>query len=308
MGIDNRDYMYESADTFGTVRGHEIRAVTLFLIINVLVWFVWQFERTSDVLAAFLNSNFLCSIDLVFHRGFVHTLLTCAISHIEPYHILFNMLFFWYLGRDVEAFYGRRNFVVLYVFAAVMCSLAQLGLNFLRGTDVPMLGASGSVMGVAVVAAFLYPSKPMTFWFFPIKLWQLVALYVVLDLCGVVRGGFGVANAGHLGGALAGLMFHRMDLRLFASRGRKQSGILYRLKTWWRRRRFRTIEGRVERPITTQAQRDHLRESWNRPRVDSESAQRVDELLAKISQKGMGALSNEEREFLQSASEKYKKR
>src|SRR5262249_43648619 len=41
--------------------------------------------------------------------------------------------------------------------------------------------------------------------------------------------------------------------------------------------------------------------------VDPETARRVDELLAKISREGMGALSSEEQDFLKRSSEKYKK-
>ena len=205
------------------------------------------------------------------------------------------MLFFWFLGKDVEIFYGRRNLIALYVFAGVTAALAQCGLNFLTGKDIPMLGASGAVMGVAVVAAFIDPQKPMLLMgFVPMKLWLLVLLYIGMDLRRMMAvDGGGIAYAAHLGGALAGLLFHKFDLRMFSARGK-----------------FRMIEGGVER-ISTEQQRAELRESWNRPpanpAIDPESAQRVDQLLSKISQKGMTSLNDEERAFLQRTSEKYKR-
>ncbi len=35
-----------------------------------------------------------------------------------------NMLFLWMVGREMEAFYGSRDFVAFYVSAAVVSTLA----------------------------------------------------------------------------------------------------------------------------------------------------------------------------------------
>lgn len=295
MGLDNRDYMRKEPDSFGSVRGYEIRALTLLIAVNVAVWLVWQFAVHNGPLSEFMTRNFMCSIDNAFTHLRLHTLVTSAISHIGAQHILFNMLFFWFLGEDVEIFYGRRNLLALYVFAGATAALAQCGLNYFTGFDIPMLGASGAVMGVAVAAAFIDPQKPMLLMgFVPMKLWLLVVLYIGMDLSGVMSSGNGgIAHAAHLGGAFAGLLFHKFDLRMFKAAGK-----------------FRVIEGGIAR-LTTERQRDELHESWNRPpanpAIDAESARRVDELLAKISNAGMSALNDEERAFLKRTSEKYKR-
>ena len=48
--------------------------------------------------------------------AFLHDPVTTGI----PMHILFNMLFFWFMGEDVERIYGFRNFIWLYAFTSVV--------------------------------------------------------------------------------------------------------------------------------------------------------------------------------------------
>ncbi len=326
MGITDRRYMSESNGSFGAIRGREITAVILLISINVAVWLVWQFAAQSSALYEFMTLNFEVQPTGILQHFRLHTLLTSALSHIDAYHILFNMLFLWYLGNDVEVFYGKNNFVALYVFAGVVSSAAHCGLEFIRGGDTPALGASGAIMGIAVTAAFIDPHKTLRIWgIIPVPLWLLVIIFVLMDFSGVMQQGDHVAHAAHLGGAFAGLLFYALDLRVFSSRGRANSGLLNRIKLWWRRRRFQIIERRHETsrenlPDETElvaARRTktaRVETADRKPaaapmakQIDPETARRVDELLAKISREGIGALSANEREFLKQSSEKYKR-
>lgn len=327
MGITDRRYMSESNGSFGAIRGREINAVILLILINVAVWLVWQFATQSSALDEFMNLHFVVQPTGILQYFRIHTLLTSEFSHVDAYHILFNMLFLWYLGRDVEVFYGKNNFIALYVFAGVVSSAAHCGLEFFRGMDTPALGASGAIMGIAVAAAFIDPHKTLRIWgIIPVPLWLLVIIFVLMDFSGTMQhGGDHVAHAAHLGGAFAGLLFYALDLRIFSSRGRSNSGLFNRIKLWWLRRHFRIVErrretGRESLPDETElvaARRTkpaHAESADRKPapaqsakQIDPETARRVDELLAKISREGIGALSTNEREFLKQSSEKYKR-
>ncbi|MEI6232222.1 MAG: rhomboid family intramembrane serine protease [Planctomycetota bacterium] len=325
MGISDRDYMSERGGSFGTIRGYDITAVVLLLLINILVWLVWQFASQSEPLESLMKTHFMTTPWNVLNLYHVHTLLTSSISHQDTYHLLFNMLFFWFLGRDVEVFYGRNNFIALYIFAALASSVAQCGIQYQQHTmALPALGASGAVMGVAAVAAFIDPHKKLYIWgILPIKLWMLVPAYVLMDFSGMMNEkGSGIAHAAHLGGAFAGVIFYALDLRVFSSRGRQRSGLLFRVRQWWLSRSFRVVERprneawstRNEEPVATRKERPPLRtvERVSAPppvtkSIDTETAQRVDQLLAKISREGIGSLSDDERAFLKNSSEKYKR-
>ena len=172
-----------------------------------------------------------------------------------------------------------------------------MALEVGRQMGAPMLGASGAVMGLTIVAAFMHPNMPIYIWgILPVRLKWLAIFFVVLDIAGLANQGDPVAHSAHLGGALMGLLFYKFDLRLFDRPGKID--ILQRLRNFFRRKPRLRI---VAKPVR------HEESAMTGPKPDSDTAARVDELLAKIHREGMGALSNEEKEFLEAASQKYRK-
>jgi membrane associated rhomboid family serine protease len=244
-----------------------------------------------------MMSNFRVSIEAL--AGYrVWTLITYSFSHMDIWHILFNMLFLWVFGRLVEERYGPRNLTFLYLVAGVVAALLYVTFEAGRHLDVPMLGASGSVIGLTVVAAFLHPNMLIYIWgVLPIKLKWLAILFIVLDVAGLANQARDpIAHSAHLGGALMGLLFYKFDLRLFDRPGK--TDFLQRLRNLFRRKPELRI---VARPV----RREGIAVTDTKP--DSDTAARVDELLAKIHREGMSALNDEEKQFLETASQKYRK-
>ena len=119
----------------------------------------------------------------------------------------------------------------------------------LMTADRPALGASGSVMAVAAVAAMLFPldlvqPNPLRAgWVLPVP--SAVLLYIISDLVGVTRGGSSVDHAGHLGGLLMGFLyvttawyskagsFRRILLHSHPATGGKIP-LLFRIQQWRR--------------------------------------------------------------------------
>ena len=334
MSIYDRQYMNE--DESGGGSGRSAAGTLIFL--NIAIWVLWQFaagngEETS-ALATFMSENFTVSFDGVFHHYRIHTLITSALSHVELGHIFWNLLFFWFLADDVERVYGKLNFYWLYVFGAIAASLAHIGSTSMNANglgSIPMLGASGAIMGIAVVAAIFDPNRPINlFGFITLPLKWLVGLYVLMDLYHALSmhrmGGYGmgaIAYGAHLGGALGGYIFWRLDLRMFRTRGRSEVGYWQRFRRWWKRPRSGRSTSTPssmddiprELPREPVAQRAPTRMAAaasstrvsGRSQVDAATSARVDEILGKISREGMGALTDEERRFLKESSQKYKK-
>ena len=165
-----------------------------------------------------------------------------------------------------------------------MASLAHVLLS-----GGPALGASGGVMAVVVVYAFFFPNRRIFFMgLFPMTVKWLAILYVGIDLLGVFNKSSGVAHFAHLGGALVGLLWYKLDVRLFGADG---ASFAPRIASLFRRRpkpRRPAVEREPERLVD--------------PAVEA----RVDALLEKISRDGIGSLSDEERKFLKKASTRYK--
>lgn len=271
MGLAERSYMAAGPRRALSWTGAIIAA-------NVVIFLLWQFQGMWK----FLTTHAMVSASGVFEHWRIHTLLTSAFSHMDPGHLIFNMLFFWWFGRDLEDWYGPVRFAVLFVFSAFTASIAHVALQLALGPPwVPALGASGAIMGIMAVYAFRFPNQRMYVWgICPVKMRWLVPIYIAMDLLGVFTPGSRVAHAAHLGGALAGLVFYLWGRRIFP----QVAGSLWR--------RLRSIL--------------HVRSAPQHRRSFSDAA-RVDELLEKISRRGLDALTDEERQFLSEYSRRLRR-
>lgn len=318
MGVYDRDYM-SGTDEALHAGGRRYTAVLALVALNAVVWAAWQFGRTQPALCAFMDWHFTVGVEGVFQDLRLHTLLTNCLSHEGLWHIVFNMLFLWILGDDVERIYGFRNFVWLYAVTGVMASLAFVGVEALRGAGGSALGASGAVMGIALVAAIFDPRKPISVWgLVTVPLRLLVVIYIAIDILSALDGRDLIAHTAHLGGAAAGYVFWRVDLRLFASPGRSHVGLLYRLRRWLRRKPGLRVVEKVPEELPPEAVALPARAAQAAQaaggsealgggrRVDAVTRERVDALLSKIARQGLGALTEEERAFLKESSRRYR--
>jgi membrane associated rhomboid family serine protease len=147
------------------------------------------------------------------------TLLSSMFMHGDLLHLGGNMLFLWVFGDNVEHRAGRIPFIVAYLLAGLVGSLAQI----LSSTEspIPTLGASGAISGVLGAYLVLFPGNRVTVFLFrfltqvpalvAIGLW--IAFQVFAQFATPVGAG-GVAYLAHIGGfaagVLAGLLFRAL--------------------------------------------------------------------------------------------------
>ena len=125
MGIYDREYYRDETAGSGWFSG-VAPACRAILLINVgifLLCWVFRDARLDSLLAASSRD--------IFERGHVWQLLTAAFLHLDAWHILFNMLFFWFAGREVESIYGTYDFVLMYVTAAIVSTFGWAALDYL---------------------------------------------------------------------------------------------------------------------------------------------------------------------------------
>src|SRR5947207_1883053 len=135
MGISDRYYMNDSEESVNYA-GRRFSATIILIAVNIAIWIVWRFANPDQypptALNTFMRENFMLHPAGVFYDYRIYTLLTSAFSHISITHILFNMMFFWFLAEDVERIYGYRNMIWLYVFTGICSSLAFIGLEAIK--------------------------------------------------------------------------------------------------------------------------------------------------------------------------------
>ncbi|OFV91686.1 MAG: hypothetical protein A3G76_12930 [Acidobacteria bacterium RIFCSPLOWO2_12_FULL_65_11] len=152
---------------------------------------------------------------------FVWQLVTYMFLHGGMFHILFNMLFLWMLGTELERVWGTRYFLKFYfvtgIGAGILTVLVSL-LPFALGAQIysaVTIGASGAIYGLLMAYALYFPNRPMYLFPFPVPMPAKVFVLIVgaIAFYASLAGGGGVANATHLGGLLVGYIYLR-GLRL----------------------------------------------------------------------------------------------
>jgi membrane associated rhomboid family serine protease len=150
--------------------------------------------------------------DTLTHPWMWWQLLTYGFVH-QPdtiMHILFNMLAFYFLGKDVEEWYGTREFLRFYLVSIVFSGFVwAVTTRIVDGVSGPAIGASGGVTAVIVLYALLFPRRQLLFMFLPMPAWLVGALVIAFDILGtfgrpvnLMAGDFQhVAYVAHLGGA-----------------------------------------------------------------------------------------------------------
>jgi membrane associated rhomboid family serine protease len=146
-----------------------------------------------------------------------YTILTYQFFHEGFFHLLFNMLWLYWLGRIFLDFLKPRQFHFIYLaggFAGALIYLLAYNIFpvFAAATasGATVIGSSASVMAIVVATATLVPDYGIRLLFFgDVKLKYLAIAYVVLDLIGLSSGNAGGSFA-HLGGALLGFTYIKL--------------------------------------------------------------------------------------------------
>jgi membrane associated rhomboid family serine protease len=306
MGIYDREYI---RDDSGMSRWFTSipPACRAFLGINILVYLIQIFAPNLD-----LETFFAAYSGKILTEFQVWRLLTAPFLHSTDtiFHILWNMLFLWYFGRELESMYGTREFTAFYLAACVVSTFAWSIIDHTipGGGRSPMIGASGAVWAVTLLNVLYFPNREiLLFFFIPMRMWMLAAFLLGMDALqllqlsqsvGGSRRGAGVAFAAHLAGAAFGWAYKASGIRLtqLLPRRRWKPRLRVVVPEWQKAPAKRA--GSVAR---AEAGRPGHSAPSNVVPPDQLEA-RLDEVLAKIAREGRGSLTDEEKSILDEAS------
>ncbi len=140
-------------------------------------------------------------------------LVTSQFLHGDILHLVFNMLFLWVFGNNIEDRLGRIRFLPFFLICGALAGIAQAIVD--PSSAVPLIGASGAISGVLGAYLVLYPRVriwtvvlPLVFLPFRLAAWIWLAIYFALQFVYLgdasTSGGGGVAYMAHIGGFVAG--------------------------------------------------------------------------------------------------------
>lgn len=213
-------------------------------------------------------------------------IITYMFLHGGGFHLIFNMLWLWWMGRMVEETVGPRTFSVIFFGAGIGGALLQVALAAIFGSNL-VIGASGAVLGIMVAFAYLFPTAPIMLLFLPpIEARFFVAGWVALDVL-FLGAGDNIARLVHLGGAATGFLLTKMHYEG------------YDLSAWVRPlERLFTSKPRPKNEKKKKSKRSNMYSVSDVEIMEEKELDELDAILEKISKKGYDGLTAEEKKKL----------
>ena len=189
------------------------------LLINVLVFF-WEMTLPPAELGRAFYQLAVVPCELVQHFAPIQVVdfFRSMFLHGDVWHLIGNMIFLWIFGTNVEDFFGRRWFLLLYFVGGLAAALTHTVLY--HYVCLPLIGASGAISAILGAYIVLFPGTRvrvgipfLRFFILPLKIPAFIMLgvwFIIQVVSGTAALNStvgGVAFFAHVGGFLFGLLF-----------------------------------------------------------------------------------------------------
>lgn len=283
--------------------------IAVFVLLRLIGFVSFLFTGSSDLLVQWVE------MPSEFHSFLLQpwTLITYMFSHFEVLHILFNMLWLYWLGRIFLEFFNPRQLGGLYVLggiggAALYLTCFNLIPRLVTHHSV-LIGASASVLAIVAAIALYRPDYRISLLFIggiSLKWIAIITIFIVLISLDASKMGEHIA---HLGGILVGLWFgvsikRGHDITSWINRCIDAVVMLFKkhsAKVKASDSSSRRSSYNYQKSTSCNTSSPSSSESSDTKSTDEA---KLDEILGKLKQSGYGALTEEEREYLFNASRK----
>lgn len=186
---------------------------TLFAALGLLGYFIARFEPTLGWLEYLIFVKIsdvgIYQIPSSFYDTYIASwqwwrLLTPTFLHFGFFHILFNGLALWEIGRRLETYLGRGVYAMAFLSTALAANIAQ----YVASGPSIFGGLSGVLFGFVGLIGVMHRRTSHPLLRLPTALYVLLAITLLAGPLGLVYALFGVhvANGAHFGGLAAGVL------------------------------------------------------------------------------------------------------
>jgi membrane associated rhomboid family serine protease len=216
MGLYDRDYTqadFRSGPGYGPhfrVSMPKITPVVKWLLIINVAVFLLSF--LFPPLGAFIFDWFSVYPATLGNSLQLWRQITYQFLHANPWHIFVNMIVLYFFGPLLERHWGGRKFLIFYLVCGAVGGLLYPLLVLVGWLGVaPLVGASGSILGMLAAGAILFPNMMVyVFGIIPVRLVVLAIIFAAISIISLLRPDR-FSNAGgeaaHLGGMVAGAVY-----------------------------------------------------------------------------------------------------
>lgn len=257
--------------------------VIIFLLVNIIDHILRLAENQfSLVYQLALPGNPLLALKHFW------TFFTYMFLHEELFHILFNMLWLYWLGKIFVEYLGSKRLIGVYLLGGLSGGVLYIFSSLIFPSyfsNTLLLGASAGVMAVIIALALFLPDHVIHLLFFGgvrLKYLALVSFILtsILDLSQNTGG-----KISHIGGALFGMLF-----MLQYKRG---TDLTLPLTALWNK--ISSLFSSSPK-IKVSYRKKVSDEDYNLKQKTQQ--ERIDRILDKISKAGYESLTKEEKDFL----------
>ena len=169
----------------------------LLILINVIVFaitYIYGSGIEPNVLVKFggliSTSNYSFNLSRIFTSMFLH---------VSIVHLILNMYSLYVLGSQLESFYGKFKFLIIYLVSGIAGNLLTLPL---LQSNVVSVGASGAIFGL--MGSLLYFGYHYRVYLGTVIKSQIIPLIVLNLLIGFLA--TSINNFAHIGGLVGGIL------------------------------------------------------------------------------------------------------
>lgn len=192
----------------------------IIIFINVILFLLmYIFGEGSNHIPTLVK--FGANIPSLIKAGEYYRLLTSSFLHIGLIHLVVNCYAIYVIGPQIESFYGKFKYAIIYLGSAIFGSL--LSLLFSNGVSA---GASGAIFGL--MGSLLYFGYHYRVYLDGVLKSQIIPLIILNLALGFIIPG--IDNAAHIGGLIGGLLISSMlGVKYRSTKSDKINGLIMTL-------------------------------------------------------------------------------
>lgn len=216
------------------------------------------------------------------------SIISYGFLHAGFLHIIFNLIALYFIGDLFIEYFTQKQLLHFYVLGTlsggILFILSHNYFPLFEGGTQPLVGASAGISAIFIGLATYMPNYQLKIRFIGfVKLWYLAAIWIGLDILGLIGGNAG-GHFAHLGGALFGFLYINQASNT-------------NIKLWDNLTSlYKNFFSSKEKPLKTVYKSKKRTTSSNKN--TSLTQQQIDTILEKISKSGYDSLTATEKEFL----------
>lgn len=269
--------------------------LSVYVIVLLVRLFLFLFNIQSDINPIVEWGAVPSSLSLLLSRPW--TIITYMFLHEDFLHILFNLLWLFWLGQIFLNYLDGKKLLSVYILGGISGALLYiLAYNLFPAflhVNAIAIGASASVYAITFAIAFFVPNyEILLFLIGKVKLKYLAVIPLLIDILSIPLGNAG-GKIAHIGGALFGLLFivqYKKGKDITAWFGKFMDSL------------FNLFKPKPNMKVSYSGKITKTEQEYRDKRASNQKE--IDQILDKINHSGYNSLNKDEKETLFKMSQK----